>query len=82
MIISEDEGKTWINRILIHEGPSAYSCLTILPDGNIGLLYENGEKSPYEAISFIKLNLLIMLETLVQCMNRIIFMNLAKNPLI
>jgi len=57
VIISEDEGKTWINRILIHEGPSAYSCLTILPDGNIGLLYENGENSPYEAISFIKLKI-------------------------
>ena len=55
--ISNDDGKTWKNKILIHEGPSAYSCLTILPDGNIGLLYENGEKSPYEGISFIKLKI-------------------------
>ncbi len=55
--ISEDDGKTWKSKIRIHEGPSAYSCLTILPDGNIGLLYENGEKSPYERISFIKLKI-------------------------
>ena len=55
--ISNDDGKTWNSKILIHEGPSAYSCLTILPNGNIGLLYENGKKSPYEAISFIKLKI-------------------------
>lgn len=55
--LSEDDGKTWRSKLLIHEGPSAYSCLTILPDGNIGLLYENGENSPYEGISFIRLKI-------------------------
>lgn len=55
--ISEDDGKTWKGKIRIHDGPSAYSCLTILPDGNIGLLYENGENSPYEGISFIRLRI-------------------------
>jgi len=55
--LSDDNGKTWKYEKMIHEGPSAYSCLTIMPNGNIGLLYENGEKSPYEAISFVEIEL-------------------------
>jgi sialidase-1 len=41
--ISEDEGKTWPHARLICEGSSAYSSLTILPDGEIGLLYERDD---------------------------------------
>jgi len=52
--LSYDNGKTWPAQRLIYEGPAAYSCLTVMPDGEIGLLYENGEKSPYEKISLIK----------------------------
>jgi sialidase-1 len=55
--VSFDQGKTWPLEKLIHQGPAAYSCLTILPDGNIGLLYENGVENPYEKISFVNLNL-------------------------
>lgn len=49
---SADDGKTWPRQILLHEGPSAYSCLVALPDGQVGCLYERGEKSPYESIVF------------------------------
>ena len=49
--VSFDQGNTWPVRKTIYEGPSAYSCLTVLPDGNIALLYENGDDSPYERIS-------------------------------
>ncbi len=52
--ISYDNGKSWPVKRTVYEGPSAYSCLTILPDGEIGLLYENGIESPYEKISFVK----------------------------
>lgn len=52
--ISYDDGKTWPVKKSIYAGPSAYSCLTVMPDGEIGLLYENGKESPYEKISFIK----------------------------
>jgi sialidase-1 len=55
--ISYDGGKTWPDKRVIYEGPSAYSCLTVLPDGEIGLLYENGIESPYEKITFMKFNL-------------------------
>ena len=49
---SFDEGETWADSTLIHAGPSAYSDLCILNDGNLGCLYEAGENSPYEGISF------------------------------
>ncbi len=55
--MSRDGGKTWPVSKVIHPGPSAYSCLTVLQDGTIGLLYENGKDTPYERISFARFNL-------------------------
>ncbi len=52
--LSCDEGQTWPAEKLLHEGPSAYSCLAVLPDLSIGCLYERGEKSPYEKITFAR----------------------------
>ena len=51
--ISYDEGTTWPVHKVIHEGPAAYSCLTVLPDQSIACLLECGKKSPYEKISFV-----------------------------
>ena len=48
---SFDEGLTWPARKILHEGPSAYSDLAILPDKTIACLYESGEKHPYERIT-------------------------------
>jgi sialidase-1 len=50
--ISRDEGKTWPVSQLLHEGPAAYSSLAELKKGGLGLLYERGEKSAYERITF------------------------------
>jgi sialidase-1 len=47
---SLDDGATWPVARLISPLPGAYSCLAALPDGRIGLLYETGEKGPYERI--------------------------------
>lgn len=55
--MSLDSGKTWSVSRVVHPGPSAYSCLTALEDGKVGLLYENGAGSPYERISFARFNL-------------------------
>jgi sialidase-1 len=55
--LSEDEGRTWPFARLIHEGPSAYSSLVLLPAREIGLLYERGGTSPYERITFVRLPL-------------------------
>ena len=38
-------------------GPSAYSCLAILPEGAIGLLYETGIKSAYEGIALARFSM-------------------------
>ncbi|MSU48694.1 MAG: exo-alpha-sialidase [Opitutus sp.] len=38
---SRDEGRTWNTGRLLEPGPSAYSCLTVLADGRIGILYED-----------------------------------------
>jgi len=50
--LSCDEGKTWPISKLLHEGPSGYSCLTLLPDNRIGLLYERGYKNYRETVTF------------------------------
>lgn len=52
--LSRDEGSTWAVSKELHAGPAAYSCLTVLPNGEIGCLYEHGSKNPYETISFAR----------------------------
>jgi sialidase-1 len=52
--LSEDGGKTWRAARLLHEGPAAYSCLAVLPDGTVACLYERGAKHPYETITFAR----------------------------
>ena len=51
--LSEDNGQTWPYAYLVHEGPSAYSDLVDLGNGNVGLLYEYGKENPYERIGFV-----------------------------
>ena len=48
---SRDEGKTWRSMILF-SGPSAYSDIVLLETGNIGCLYEAGQSSPYQGITY------------------------------
>ncbi len=52
--LSRDEGKTWAHARQLHAGPAAYSCLTVFPNGEIGCLYERGDKTPYETITFAR----------------------------
>ncbi len=40
MRLSYDEGKTWPVRKTIHAGSAAYSCMTRMKDGSVGLIYE------------------------------------------
>lgn len=48
--VSYDEGKSWPVSRLIYESSSAYSNLTKLPDGRLGLLFERDD---YKKISFV-----------------------------
>jgi sialidase-1 len=52
--MSRDEGATWSKGKEFGEGPAAYSCLTVLPGGAAGCLYETGAKSPYEKVVFAR----------------------------
>ena len=54
--LSYDEGRTWPVSKQLHPGPSAYSCLAVLPDGTIACFYERGEQSPYEALALARFN--------------------------
>jgi sialidase-1 len=55
--LSYDEGATWPVSRVIHEGPSAYSCLVVMRDRTIGLLYERGAQMPYDRVTFTRFTL-------------------------
>lgn len=50
--ISTDNGSTWKRIFTVTEGPAAYSDLCVMKNGDVGILYETGEDSAYETISF------------------------------
>ncbi|MCX8139075.1 MAG: sialidase family protein [Thermogemmata sp.] len=52
--LSPDGGKTWPHARLLHEGPAAYSCLALLPDGTCACLYEAGTQHPYQTLTFAR----------------------------
>jgi sialidase-1 len=52
--LSPDDGKTWPVAKVLHPGPAAYSSLAVLRDGTVGILYERGDKSAYERITFAR----------------------------
>lgn len=54
---SNDSGKSWSAGRLLDSRPSAYSCMAVLPDGQIGILYEVGEKSSVETLTFARFSL-------------------------
>ncbi|RED23669.1 putative secreted protein (Por secretion system target) [Flavobacterium cutihirudinis] len=54
--MSTDEGTSWGAPKTIFAGASAYSSLTVLSDGTIGIYYENGENSTYQ-MYFVRFSL-------------------------
>ncbi|WP_058233954.1 sialidase family protein [Devriesea agamarum] len=52
--VSYDDGATWSGRLIVDEGSSGYSTMTVLPSGDIGMLYE---RSAYDAVSFLRIPL-------------------------
>jgi len=54
---SYDEGKTWPVAKLLNAGPSGYSCLAVLPDMKIGCLYERGDHSSVDKVTFARFSL-------------------------
>ena len=54
---SLDDGATWPRARLLHSGPSAYSDLAALADGEVACLYECGRQGPYERIVLARFGL-------------------------
>jgi sialidase-1 len=52
--VSRDDTITWPVSKVLYPGPSAYSCLTALPGGDIACLYECGQTNPYQKIIFAR----------------------------
>lgn len=52
--MSYDEGRTWPVARLLWANPTAYSCLTVLPDDDIGCLFEAGRDHSYQRIMFAR----------------------------
>lgn len=52
--VSYDDGKTWPNNRIIYQGPAAYSCMTVLPNGNLGIVFE---RDNYSFISYYEISL-------------------------
>lgn len=52
--VSRDEAQTWTSGRVLHDGPAAYSALAVLRGGQIGCLYERGETSSYDRITFAR----------------------------
>jgi sialidase-1 len=55
--LSLDGGKSWPHSRVLHPGPSAYSCLAVLPDGWVACFHERGVKEPYEALYLARFKL-------------------------
>lgn len=55
--ISLDGGETWPHRRVLHAGPAAYSTVIALKNGSLGVLYERGDQSPVEHITFARVPL-------------------------
>lgn len=50
--VSYDDGKTWKYSKVIYSGPSAYSDLTVLPNGDIAVFFEKGGYKSNEVVIF------------------------------
>ncbi len=54
---SDDQGLNWSDGKLLDDRPSGYSCLTVLPAGDIGILYEVGDRHDVETLTFARFSL-------------------------
>ena len=54
---SFDDGQSWPNSRVLFAGPAAYSTVASLRDGTIAVLYERGNVSSTEKITFARFNL-------------------------
>lgn len=53
--ISEDKGATWPHSLLLESGGAQYSCLTMIDDATVGIIYERSTTGPivFQAIPLV-----------------------------
>jgi len=51
---SADAGRTWTAGRLLDPRRCAYSSLTVLQNGDVGVLYECGDRNPYQTLTFAR----------------------------
>lgn len=52
--VSRDVGKSWDEEILVYAGSAAYSSITVLPDNQIGILFERDD---YKQVSLVRFDI-------------------------
>ncbi|WP_346237054.1 sialidase family protein [Niabella insulamsoli] len=52
---SRDNGQTWRTLATVFKGKAAYSDMVRVDENRVGIIFENGDKSPYDRISFTTL---------------------------
>ena len=52
--VSYNDGKTWPTNRTVYQGAAAYSCMTVLANGNIGIVFE---RDNYAFISYCEVSL-------------------------
>lgn len=57
VFVSYDDGESWSTQKELVEGRFAYSALTRVANGEVGCLYETGDKDAYDTIRFASFNL-------------------------
>lgn len=55
--LSNDDATSWAGSVVVHQGPSGYSCLLALDEGEWAILYENGPLYFDEKITFARMSL-------------------------
>jgi len=55
--VSYDDCKTWPVSKIVWAGPAAYSDIGVLADGTVLVLYEGGQKHPYEEIRLARFSI-------------------------
>jgi sialidase-1 len=54
---SRDQGQSWSQGQLLDARPTAYSCMTVLPSQEVGILYEVGDSDSVETLTYARFSL-------------------------
>jgi sialidase-1 len=55
--MSEDEGQSWPVSREIDSRPAGYSCMAVLNDGTVGIVYMTGDSLYWETLTFVRFSM-------------------------